>query len=142
MTYAKMQKTTLFSFLILVSQLVWAQSPIFGNKLGIDYLTLEEVPAQNVTVCIPDERRFTPDELSIAVDPFTSGQIRMSFTISEMTATDEDRIVFLVYSTSPSPQLPSHGSNVLGIDLPTSEILGFYRVPALLLEKQNPTEVG
>jgi hypothetical protein len=144
MTYAKMLKTTLFSFLMLVNQLVSAQSPLFGNKLGIDYLTLEEVPAQNVTVCIPDERRFTPDELSIAVDPFTSGQIRMAFTISEMTATDEDRIVFLVYSThtSPSPQLPSRGSNVLGIDLPTAEILGVYRVPALRLEKQNPTEVG
>jgi len=144
MICAKRLKTTLFSLVMLVSHLVWAQSPIFGNKLGIDYLTLEEVPTQNVTVCLPDERRFTPDELSIAVDPFTSGQIIMSFTISEMTATDEDRIVFLVYSTrtSPSPQLPARGTNVLGIDLPTSEILGFYRVPALLLEKQTPTDVG
>jgi hypothetical protein len=53
MTGAKILKTTLFSFVMLVSHLVQAESPIFGNKLGVDYLTLEEVSAQNVTVCIP-----------------------------------------------------------------------------------------
>jgi hypothetical protein len=123
-----------------------------SGRLGVDYLTLDELPTQNVTVCVPPRQpatdKFTgliADTLWIAVDSSQAKTVKMSFMVSKMTATDEDRVLFLVYSpsTSPSPQiLTTERGPALGVNITEYEILGFYLIPALSTKPQTPTKLG
>jgi hypothetical protein len=69
----------------------------------------------------------------------------MSFLVSDMTATDEDRFLFLVYSsrTTPSPQIITTDKGPsLGVEMSELEVLGTYHIPALSVEPQPETKVG
>ena len=123
-----------------------------SGRLGVDHLILDEIPTQNVTVCVPPRQLVTnqftgliPDTLWIAVDSSQRKSVKMTFMVSEMTATDEDRVLFLVYSpsTSPSPQiLTTERGPELGVNINEFETLGYYRIPALSAKRQTPTKVG
>ncbi|GEM_PF-2632247 len=123
-----------------------------SGRLGVDYLSLDEIPTQNVTVCVPPRQQATdqftgliPDTLWIAVDSSQRKTVKMSFMVSEMTATDEDRVLFLVYSpsTSPSPQIiTTEEGPELGVNTNEFETLGYYQIPALSTKRQTPTKVG
>lgn len=123
-----------------------------GGSLGAKHLSLDEIPTQNVTVCVPPRQQATdqftgliPDTLWIAVDSSQRKTVKMSFMVSEMTATDEDRVLFLVYSpsTSPSPQIiTTEEGPELGVNTNEFETLGYYQIPALSTKRQTPTKVG
>lgn len=151
---SKTLKTTVLSVTALAASSAWGKSGGFGDtgpRLGVDFLTLEELPIQNATLCLPANdatKQFgglSADNPSIVVDSSTGKTVKVSFIVSEMTATDEDRLLFLVYSprTTPSPQmLTTEDGPELGVEMSELQILGFYHVPALGVAVQDPTKVG
>jgi len=161
------QKKLAGAALLAASPLVKAadgQGAATGSKLqlGVNYLTLDEVPAQNIKLCLPPqtkvdmvERRTTliPNEISIAINPFDSNITTLIFTVGDMKATDEDHVLFLVYSTGltpqdaegnfTSPEIPTPRSiNKLGLRMADIEIIGMYNIPALKMEPQSSTRIG
>jgi len=151
---SKTLKTTVLSVTALAASSAWGKSGGFGDtgpRLGVDFLTLDELPIQNATLCLPANdatKEFgglSADNPSIVVDSSKGDRIMVSFIVSEMTATDEDRLLFLVYSprTTPSPGIPTtEDGPELGLALSELQILGFYHVPALGLAEQQKTKVG
>lgn len=123
------------------------------SQRGVNHLTLEEAPLENITVCtsgksmtaISGDFRYLPDKIAVAVNPFESNFIKMTFVVSHVTASDDEKVLFLVYSqkTSPSPQIPTPLSlEKLQLDLNSAEIVGHYQVPAFGMEAQNSTRIG
>jgi len=122
-----------------------------SGRLGVDYLSLDEFPTQNVTVCVPPRpvvtNQFTgliPNTLWIAVDASQQKTVKMAFVVSEIKATDENRVLLLAYSpsTSPSPQIWPTDGPPLALELSESEVLGVYQMPAIIEKPQTPTKVG
>ena len=149
--HRKTLKTTALSVTALAASSALGKTPT--GRIGQDALTLEEVPTQTVTVCAhardpENEDKFSgmmSDTLSIAVDSSKRRQVKMSFVISEMKDTTEDRFLFLVYSTrnSPSPQiLTTDLGPDLGIDMFEMETLGVYHISARQENPQPITRVG
>jgi hypothetical protein len=149
--HRKTMKTTALSVTALAASSALGKTPT--GRIGLDALTLEEVPTQTVTVCAharhpENEDKFSgmmSNTLSIAVDSSKRRQVKMSFVISEMRDTTEDRVLYLVYSTrkSPSPQiLTTDLGPGLGIDIFEMEPLGIYHVSARLENPQPVTRVG
>jgi len=152
--HQKTLKASALSITALAASSVWGKTPSGttpGKGLGIDYLALDEVPTKHVTVCESSknkDKEFTglfSDQLWIAVDSSDRKTHRLSFVVSEMVATDEDRILFLVYSprTSPSPYYPTteYGPE-LGLEMTEYEVLGMYNIPALLRGQSPENKVG
>jgi len=153
--------------LLVASPLVKAadgQGVSTGGKLqlGVNYLTLDELPAQNIKLCLPPQTktdmverrvRLIPNEISIAINPFDSNITTLIFTVSDMKATDEDHVLFLVYSTGLTPQdaegnfispeIPTPRSiNKFGLRMADIEIIGMYNIPAVKMEPQPGTRIG
>jgi hypothetical protein len=145
---SKTLKTSVLSVTALAASSAWGKS---GNGLGVDFLTLDEQPTENATVCMPVDdptKKFGglgADNPSIVVNSSVKKSFKVRFIVSDMTAIDEDRVLFLVYSTkmSPSPQIITREEGPeLGLELSEMEILGFYQIPALYARRQEPTKVG
>ncbi len=161
-TKSRALRSSVLGITALATNAVWGKGGTnIEDGLGVGFLTLEEIPGQNVAVCLQqsntgkssnnsnnyndDKGGVLPDALSIVVDPFEGNTIKMLFTISEMIASDENRVLVLIYSTksSPTPQMRSHlSSPPLGLDLEEMQIMGFYNIPAIQLEPQESTELG
>lgn len=126
----------------------------YGNTVtgvGVDYLNLDLLPTANATICAKvnggskeASQSLLSDSFMIKVDTSQSRQATVAFIVSDMVSSDEDYMMFLVYSTrtSPSPQLLTRGTKKLQIDLATNEILGVYSIPAQRLQAQTNTRVG
>ncbi|HDN25697.1 MAG TPA: hypothetical protein ENG03_01105 [Thioploca sp.] len=123
------------------------------SQRGINHLTLEEAPLENIILCVPGKStagltgdfRFLPDKLAVVIPPFEKNFVKMTFIVSHMTSSDDKRILFLLYSpkTSPSPQINTPRSlEKLGLDLSAAEIVGVYDVPPFGMEKQTSTRIG
>jgi hypothetical protein len=123
------------------------------SQRGTNHLTLEEAPLENIILCVPGKSatgltgdfRFLPDKLAVVIPPFEKNFVKMTFVVSHMTSSDDERVLFLVYSpkTSPSPQINTPRSlEKLGLDLSAMEIVGFYQVPPFGMEAQTSTRIG
>ncbi len=123
------------------------------SQRGINHLTLEEAPLENITLCVPGKSmtgltgnfRYLPDKVAIVVNNWKGNYVKMTFVVSHMTAMPYDRMLFLVYSQklSPSPQIPTPRSiNKLKLDINSAEIIGIYNVSAFGMEAQNSTRIG
>jgi hypothetical protein len=152
---SKTLKTSVLSVTALAASSAWGKSGLGGGGLGVDFLTLDELPIKNATICsMPDENNanntneftgLSSDNPWIVTDGSEGKSVKVSFVVSEMTATDEDRVLFLVYSPrkSPSPSiLTTDKGPELGVELSEMEILGFYQIPALYRSRQEKTKVG
>ena len=127
-----------------------------GGKLqrGVNHLTLEEAPLDKITLCVGKDSmmggltsdfRFMNDNVAVVINPFETNFVQMTFVVSHASASDDERVLFLVYSTqtSPSPQIPTPRSlNKLQLDLTFIEIVGQYDVPSFGMEVQAPTRIG
>lgn len=120
---------------------------------GINHLTLEQAPLENITLCVPGKSqagltgdfRLLPDKVAVVIPPFETSFVKMTFVVSHMTAMDQNRVLFLIYSTKrmPSPPIPTPRSlNKLELDLSDLEILGIYNVSGFGMEAQAETRIG
>ncbi len=123
------------------------------SQRGVNHLTLEEAPLENITICVPGKSatgmtgdfRFLPDKVAVVIDPFEKNYVKMTFVVSHMTASPKNRKLILAYSPqlSPSPQIPTPKSiNKLELDLSAAEILGIYNVSDFGMEAQPETRIG
>lgn len=122
------------------------------DQPGVNYLTLDEMPAANVRLCADENDASTktggnimPNNLNVVVDPFNDTFIEMVFTVGDIVANTQSHVMFLVYSPklSPTPQIPTPRSKQkLKLDLAALEIVGIYNVPALPLLPQMSTRLG
>ncbi len=123
------------------------------SQRGINHLTLEEAPLENITICVPGKSatgmtgdfRFLPNKVAVVIAPFKTGHVKMTFVVSHMTASDIKRKLVLAYSTQllPSPAIPTPKSiNKLELDLDHLEIVGIYNVSDFGMEIQEPTRIG
>ncbi|MFK5971320.1 MAG: hypothetical protein QM487_14545 [Candidatus Marithrix sp.] len=122
------------------------------DQPGVNYLVLDQMPGANTRICADNSDATTksgasllPNRLTVAVDPFKDAYIELIFEVSEIIASDEAHVLFLVYSTqlSPSPQMPTPRSkHKLKLDLAALEILAIYNIPALPLMAQSQTRLG
>ncbi len=123
------------------------------SQLGVNHLSLDVAPGYACAVCADKQdveagktsSNMTPNNLSIAVDPFESSYIELVFTVRDVLAKSDDHVLFLVYSpqTSPSPQMPTPNSiNKLGLDMSAMEILAIYNIPAQQMIAAGPTRLG
>ncbi|MFK5970654.1 MAG: hypothetical protein QM487_11115 [Candidatus Marithrix sp.] len=127
------------------------------SQRGVNHLTLEEAPLDNITMCVGKDgmlggfvldknfRYFPTDKVAIVINPFEDNFVKMTFIVSHVLASDKERVLFLAYSTktSPSPQILTPISiNKLALDLADIEIVGIYNVPAFGMEVQQSTRIG
>jgi hypothetical protein len=123
------------------------------SQRGINHLTLEEAPLENIRLCVPGKSltgitgnfRYLPDKVAVVVNNWETNHVKMTFVVSHMTAKDYDRKLFLVYSQkrSPSPQIPTPLSiNKLELDINSLEFLGIYNVSAFGMDPQPQTRIG
>ncbi|WP_069472698.1 hypothetical protein [Candidatus Marithrix sp. Canyon 246] len=122
------------------------------NQLGVNHLSLEQFPGRNATVCADETANtgkggtnVTPNDLTIAVDPFEGNFISVEFVVRDVVAHNQDYILYLVYSPilSPTPQIPTPKStNKLGLDRSALEIVSILDIPAQKLLPQGPTRLG
>ena len=147
---------------LLAAPTVKAADPCFSgqgvaagckSQRGTNHLTLEEAPLENIILCVPGKSatgltgdfRFLPDKLAVVIPPFDKNFVKMTFVVSHMTSSDDERVLFLVYSpkTSPSPPIDTPRSlEKLQLDLSAMEIVGFYQVPPFGMEPQTSTRIG
>ncbi|SEH08898.1 hypothetical protein [Candidatus Venteria ishoeyi] len=123
-----------------------------GGKgmLGVNHLSLDEMPGANMRMCSNDETNVTgsnlvSNDLTIAIDPFASSYIELVFTVSDIPANDQDHVLFLVASNkeSLSPQIPTPRSiNDFKLDMSGLEILAIYDVKKQSLMHQGKTRWG
>ncbi|MCK5719071.1 MAG: hypothetical protein KAH84_03870 [Thiomargarita sp.] len=151
-----MKKNLMGAALLATAPIVKAAGGISeGGKSqrGVNHLTLEEAPLENITLCVPGKSmtgltgdfRYLPDRVAIVIAPFETNYVKLTFIVSHINALDDDHILFLTYSqqTSPSPQIPTPRSiNKLKLDLNTLEIIGIYNVSAFGMEAQSETRIG
>jgi hypothetical protein len=151
-------KKALAGAALLATSPAWAKSgggASEGGKsqIGVNHLSLDVSPGYACAVCAEKQdvetgkttSNMTPNNLSIAVDPFESSYIELVFTVRDVLAKDKDHVLFLVYSpqTSPSPQMPTPKSmNKLGIDMSAMEILAIYNIPSQKMIAAGPTRLG
>jgi hypothetical protein len=123
------------------------------SQRGINHLTLEEAPLENITLCVPGKSmtgltgnfKYLPNKVAVVINNWETNHVKMTFVVSHMTAMDHDRLLFLVYSQklSPSPQIPTPKSiNKLKLDINSLEILGIYNVSAFGMKAQPQTRIG
>jgi len=123
------------------------------SQRGVNHLTLEEAPLENITICVPGKSatgmtgdfRFLPDKVAVVIAPFDGNYVKMTFVVSHMIASNKKRKLILAYSPqlSPSPQIPTPKSlNKLELDLSAAEIVGIYNVSDFGMEEQKPTRIG
>lgn len=154
---AKILKKTIAGAGLLATTPVWAKSgqgvPEGGkSQSGINTLSLEESPGQNVILCASNDdistktgNNITPNDMTVAVNPFDYSYFEVVFTVRDILAKDQDHVLFLVYSprTSPSPQIPTPTSlNKLELDMAALEILAIYNIPAQQMMLQGSTRMG
>jgi hypothetical protein len=154
MSYFKRKKILVGAALLAAAPTVKGQGSTEGSKSqrGINHLTLDEMPLENVTLCvgknaagISGDFRLLPDEVAVVINPFETNFVKMTFIVSHMTAMSKDRTLILAYSPklSPSPQIPTPLSiNKLQLDIPAAEIVGIYNVSGFGMEPQNSTRIG
>ena len=136
------------------------------SQRGVNHLTLEEAPGflrkdetetldrlnRQIKICVPSstvsktgEYHFLPDSIVVAVDPFETNVIRMTFLVSHIVAGNQDRVLVLGYSEkrTPTPPFPTPFSKKkLELDIDTFQMLGLYNVPALPQTGQGETPIG
>ncbi|WP_069472697.1 hypothetical protein [Candidatus Marithrix sp. Canyon 246] len=122
------------------------------SQLGVNHLTLEEFAGNNASVCANPDANTTkgstntvPNDLTIAVDPFTHNFMAVEFLVRDVLAQGQDQMLFLVYSSqlSPTPQIPTPKStNKLGIDLSGLEIVAIMDIPSQRLLTQGSSRLG
>lgn len=144
------------AFLALSSAAKSASIPVTGStigsggQLGVDHLSLDEMPGHALTICTNNSStqmgtNITANDLTVAVDPFTTGYMELVFAVSDVPASTQDHILFLVYSTglSPSPQILTPRSiRKLELDMTYNEIAAMYNVPKQIMMAQDPTRIG
>jgi len=121
-----------------------------AGQLGVDHLSLDEMPGRALTICSNGKSsqmgtNITANDLAVAVDPFASRSMELVFIVSDVPASTQDHILFLVYSTglSPSPQIITPRSiRKLELDMTYNEIAAMYNVPKQLMIAQDPTRIG
>jgi hypothetical protein len=122
------------------------------SQLGVNHLTLEEIPGSNATVCADPNAdggksgtNTIPNDLTIAVNPFEDNFIGVEFLVRDVIPHNSDYMLYLVYSPqlSPSPQIPTPKSkNKLGIDVTGLEIVAIMDIPAQKLLAQGSSRLG
>jgi hypothetical protein len=154
--HPKTLKASALSITALAASSVWGKTPagLTGGGLGIDYLSLDEMPKQNVTVCEPPRNEvarketFTglfSDNIWISYNGAERPTYRVSFIVSDMVATDEDRMLFLVYSTrtSSSPYYDTtEAGPQLKLEMTEMEIMGMYSIPAVRIGEAPDNKLG
>jgi hypothetical protein len=151
------QNAVASTFLIATSP-AWAKGSGAGtseggkNQLGVNHLSLDQFPGRNATVCADEAANtgkggtnVTPNDLTIAVDPFKDNFISVEFVVRDVVAHNQDYILYLVYSPilSPTPQIPTPKStNKLGLDRSALEIISVIDIPAQKLLPQGSTRLG
>ncbi|SEH05026.1 hypothetical protein [Candidatus Venteria ishoeyi] len=125
---------------------------LVGSKLSLGYnhLTLDESPAQNVTVCTPNNdiwdtktgrTQTMPDEMSVAVQLGQTHTTQLRFTIGDIVPEDNDRYLFLLAGTSrlPSPSFDSTRSVYKFCLGGQVEWLAWYDIPKRTISEQEET---
>jgi len=123
------------------------------SQRGVNHLTLEEAPLENITLCVPGKSmagltgdfQYLPDRVAVVIPPFETNYVKLTFVVSHMTAVDYDRVLFLAYSQqlSPSEQIATPKSiNKLELDISSLEIVGIYNVSSFGMEAQPATRIG
>jgi hypothetical protein len=150
-------KKALAGAVLLATSPAWGKGTGGGStegksQIGVNHLSLDVAPGYGCTVCADKQdvlgksgSNLTPNNLSIAIDPFETSYVELVFTVRDILAKNKDHVLFLVYSpqTSPSPQMPTPQSeNKLGLDMSAMEILAIYNIPAQQMMAANPTRLG
>ncbi|MCK5719447.1 MAG: hypothetical protein KAH84_05780 [Thiomargarita sp.] len=151
-------KKTLVGATLLATSPAWAKggggmSEGGKSQLGVNHLSLEVTPGYACAVCADVKAvengktasNLLPNDLTVAVDPFATSYIELTFTVRDILAQNRNHVLFLVYSprTSPSPQIPTPRSeNKLELDLSALEILAIYSIPSQTMLAQRPTRLG
>jgi len=124
------------------------------SQLGVNHLTLEELPSENIKICLPEGMsktaengnfHFMPDSISVVIPPHETNTVKLGFVVSHMVSHEEDHVLILIYSQqkTPSPQIPTPKSlNKLELDLSSVQLVGLYNIPALNQEPQGETPIG
>jgi len=126
------------------------------SQRGINHLTLEEAPLENITLCVPvnesktksitkDFEFFPNNKVAVVINNWETSFVKMTFIVSHMTAMPYDRLLFLAYSQdlSPSPQIPTPKSiNKMELNLDNAEIVGIYDVNSFGMKAQPETRIG
>jgi hypothetical protein len=157
-TKKKVKKALIGATLLAKSPLLWAQTggnPAGGkNQLGVNQLSLEEVPGPNATVCASRESADTktgsnqiPNDLSLAINPFNGFSTEVIFTVRDIIAQKKDHFLFLVYSPQLTPEnspeiLTPLSKNKLRLVMANMEILAMYDIPAQEMLFQESTRLG
>jgi hypothetical protein len=152
---SKQKKALMGAALLASAPAVKASGSTEGSKSqrGVNHLTLEEAPLENITLCVPGKSstgitgdfRFLPNKVAVVIDPFNKNFVKMTFVVSHITASNIKKKLILAYSPqlSPSPQIPTPKSiNKLELDLSAAEIVGVYNVSDFGMEEQKPTRIG
>jgi hypothetical protein len=138
---------------VVSAALLSTKSTVFAenSQIGINHLSLDTSPGNNMTVCAePSDiatktgSNITPNNLTIAVAPFNSSSIKLIFTVHGILAQKES-ILFLSYSPqiSPSPDIATPKSrNKLVLDASAMEILAMYNIPAQHILTCSSTRIG
>ncbi|MCK5524633.1 MAG: hypothetical protein KAI83_16025 [Thiomargarita sp.] len=149
-------KKALAGAVLLATSPAWAKggggNAAGKSQLGVNNLSLDVAPGHACAVCADKEDvmgkssgNLTPNNLTIAIDPFETSYVELVFTVRDILAKDKNHVLFLVYSpqTSPSPQMPTPLSeNKLGLDMSAMEILAIYNIPAQQMMVNGPTRLG
>ncbi len=124
------------------------------SQLGVNHLTLEELPSENIKICLPEGMsktaengnfHFMPNSISVVIPPFESNTVKLGFVVSHMISHQDDHVLILIYSQKKTlePQILTPKSlNKLGLDLDSMKIVGLYNIPALNMEPQAKTPIG
>jgi len=154
------KKALLGAVALSVKSTAWAQTGCKNSgegvaegckdQPGVNYLSLEETPGRNTRLCADNGNtkvgaNIMPNELTVAVNPLEDAYIEMMFSVSDVVASNQAHILYLVYSPmlSPSPQIPTPRSKIkLQLDMAALEFVGIYNVPALPLLPNMPTRIG
>jgi hypothetical protein len=108
------------------------------------------MPGHALTICANEadklETNLIANDITVVVGSFSTGYMELIFMVSDIPASNQDHILFLVYSTklSPAPQILTPRSiRKLELDIIYhSEMAAIYNIPKQLMIAQDDTSIG
>lgn len=131
--------------------LIAAHTAFAGGKstMGTSRLSIDELPVANADVCYSVDQQINnaqlvPDTLTVAI-PSSATSVSMAFTVGDVIANGQDRLLFLVYSNTQTSQadfVSTVSDYQLGVPLANIGVLGLYTLPAIQSQPQTPSVIG
>lgn len=131
--------------------LIAAHTALAGGKstMGTSRLSIDELPVANANVCYSVDQQINnaqlvPDTLTVAI-PSSATSVSMAFTVGDVIANGQDRLLVLAYSNTQTTQadfVSTVSDYQLGVPLANIGVLGLYTLPAIQSQPQTPSAIG